>query len=161
MLTKPTDAKTRLISALGAFIHSEVPQVLSLQSNTGGKSVAPAAISRDFSSSSLVAQTLVLRCGFNPTSVCVLQHMSAPEPAWSTGTCPSRQVDRGGGIGGWSAQTHLVLWDWKKQLWAGWESLLRLAPLLIPTEAGARVWEGDYNGSPAPCTPLNNGTLLQ
>ena len=69
MLTKPTDAKTRLISALEALIHSEVPQVLSLQSNTGGKSVAPAAVSRDF----------MLRFGFNPTSVCV-QHMSAPEP---------------------------------------------------------------------------------
>ena len=69
MLTKPTDAKTRLISALEALIHSEVPQVLSLQSNTGGKSVAPAAVNRDF----------MLRFGFNPTSVCV-QHMSAPEP---------------------------------------------------------------------------------
>lgn len=100
MLTKPTDAKTRLISALGALIHSEVPQVLSLQSNTGGKSVAPVTISRDFSSSSLVAQPLVLGCGFNPTSVCVLQHMSAPEPALKHRHLPSRQVDRGGGIGG-------------------------------------------------------------
>lgn len=70
MLTKPTDAKTRPISALGALIHSEVPQVLSLQSQHGGKSVAAAAISRDFSSSSLVAQSLVLRCDFNPTSAC-------------------------------------------------------------------------------------------
>ncbi|KAJ8781437.1 hypothetical protein J1605_007697 [Eschrichtius robustus] len=70
--TKPTAAKARPVSATGALVHLDVPQLLSLQCRQRGcKSVVPAASRRDFSSSSLVALPLGLSCGFSPTSVCV------------------------------------------------------------------------------------------
>ena len=98
--TKPTAAKTRPVSATGALVHLDVPQLLSLQCRQRGcKSVVPAASRRDFSSSSLVALPLGLSCGFSPTSVCV-----PPTGICSSG-CPrahaATQVGGGGGGDGW------------------------------------------------------------
>ena len=71
--TKPTVAKARLLSVVGALAHSGVWQGLSLQSRPGGgevdgyRSQVPTAVRREFCPPSLVAQALGLSCGFSST----------------------------------------------------------------------------------------------
>lgn len=69
--TKPTAAKARPISGAGAFIRSDILQVLSFQSQQQWcKSMVLAAMTRESSSSSFTAWPQELNCGFSPTSAC-------------------------------------------------------------------------------------------
>ena len=72
MLTKPTVAKARPVSAAGVLaVLSDVPQVLNLGSHQWRcNSVVHAAVRRDFNSSSLATWLLSLSCFFSPISAC-------------------------------------------------------------------------------------------
>ena len=104
MPTKPTAAGARPTPAAGALIHLDIPQTLSLQSQQREcKSVVPAAMRRDFSSSSLV---------HGPWGSTVV---SAPFPCvgHSQAFAPEAALEH----------THQPKWEEWRQWWAGCRSL--------------------------------------
>ena len=131
MPTKPIGPKPTPVSAMGAFIYSNIPQSLSFQSQQWG-----CKSTERFQLFLLSHRAPGSQLWFQPHfCICVFHQHLLPRLPWNT------QVGR------------------ERQRWVGCVSYSGECPSRCPWRRGAAHGEGGCSGGPTACGPSNNGTL--